>query len=61
MFHGMVRLKLIRFPPIVNQDEVKKGELEAVRHTVKAARLRGDEICNDLVYIYIYNTKPVYL
>ena len=31
-----------------------------MRHTVKAAVLRGDEVCKDLLAVSIYDTKPVY-
>jgi hypothetical protein len=34
--------------------------LAAVRHTVKAVVLRGDEVCKDLLAVSIYDTKPVY-
>ena len=46
---------------MVKQDEVKnKGKIDSVRHTVKSERLRGGEICKDLVCIYLYNIKHVY-
>ena len=31
-----------------------------MRHTVKAAVLRGDKVCHDLIACSIYDTKPVY-
>jgi hypothetical protein len=31
-----------------------------MRHTVKVAVLKGDEVCTDLLAISIYDTKPVY-
>ena len=31
-----------------------------MRHTVKVAVLRGDEVCKDLLAVSIYDTKPVY-
>ena len=62
MVHGVARLTLRVVPPVLKKYEVKnKGKLEAVRHKVKAARLIGDEICKDLLYIFIYYTKPTYL
>ena len=61
MVHGVTRPKLRGIPLIVKQEEVsKKKELEKVRHTVKAAVLKGDEVAKDLVSISLYDTKPVY-
>ena len=62
MVHGVTRQSGRGIPSIVKQDEVtRKGDLEKVRHTVKAAVLRGDEVCKDLVSISLYDTKPVYI
>ena len=62
MVHGVTRMSLRGIPPVIKQKEVsKKTELEEVRHTVKVAVLRGDEVCKDLVSLSVYNTKPVYL
>ena len=61
MIHGVTRPSLRGIPPAIKQDEVtRKGDLQKVRHTVKAAILKGDEVCNNLVSISIYDTKPVY-
>ena len=61
MVHGVTRPTLRGIPPIVKQNEVtKKSELESVRHTVKAAKVCGDEVCNNLLAISVYDTKPVY-
>jgi hypothetical protein len=61
MVHGVTRPSGRGIPPCIKQDEVtKKQELAAVRHTVKAAVLRGDEVCTDLIACSIYDTKPVY-
>jgi len=61
MVHGVTRPKLRGIPTIVKQEEVKrKSELESVRHTVKAAVLKGDEVCSGLVSVSLYDTKPVY-
>ena len=61
MVHGITRANGRGVPSLVKQQEVtKKGELEAVRNTVKAARLKGDTVCKDLIFISIYDTKPVY-
>ena len=61
MVHGVTRPSLRGIPPNIKQEEVsKKGELQKVRHTVKAAILKGDEVCKDLIAISIYDTKPVY-
>ena len=37
-----------------------KKDLEQVRHTVKAALLKGDEVCKDLLSVIVYDTKSVY-
>ena len=48
MVHGVTRPSLRGIPPAIKQKEVtKKKELEEVRHTVKAAVLKGDEVCKD--------------
>ena len=61
MVHGVTRPTLRGIPPIVKQEEVKKkGDLEKVRHTVKVAVLKGDEVVKDLVSVSVYDTKPVY-
>ena len=61
MVHGVTRPSLRGIPPAIKQEEVKrKGDLEAVRHTVKAAVLKGDSVCKDLLAVSIYDTKPVY-
>ena len=61
MIHGVTRPSLRGIPPCIKQEEVKrKKELETVRHTVKVAVLRNDEVCKDLVSISLYDTKPVY-
>ena len=60
MVHGVTRPSLRGIPPAIKQEEVKrKGDLEAVRHTVKAAVLKGDSVCKDLIAISLYDTKPV--
>ena len=61
MIHGVTRPSLRGIPPAIKQNEVtRKGDLEKVRHTVKAAVLKGDEVCKGLVAISLYDTKPVY-
>lgn len=61
MIHGVTRPSLRGIPPAVKQVEVKTpNQQQAVRHTVKVAILKGDEVCNDLLAISIYDTKPVY-
>ena len=39
----------------------RKSDLVQVRHTVKVAVLKGDLVCNDMVAVSIYDTKPVYM
>ena len=52
MVRVVVRLTLRGVPPILNQDKVKnKGQIESVRHTVKAERLIRYEICK---YLFFY-------
>ena len=61
MVHGVTRPSLRGIPSVIKQEEVKKkGDLEKVRHTVKAAVLKGDEVVHDLVSVSVYDTKPVY-
>ena len=61
MIHGVTRPSLRGIPPIVKQEEVKrKSDLEKVRHTVKGAILKGDEVCTNLIALSVYDTKPVY-
>ena len=61
MIHGVTRPSLRGIPPIVKQEEVKRKEdLEKVRHTVKAAVLKGDSVIQNLVAVSLYDTKPVY-
>ena len=61
MVHGVTRPTLRGIPPAIKQNEVsKKKDLERVRHTVKAAVLKGDEVLKDLVSVSLYDTKPVY-
>ena len=61
MVHGVTRPSLRGIPPAIKQNEVsKKKDLASVRHTVKVAVLKGDEVSKDLVSISIYDTKPVY-
>ena len=62
MIHGVTRPSLRGIPPSSKQNEVtRKGHFERVRFTVKAAVLKGDEVCKDIIAFSIYDTKPVYL
>mmetsp|Transcript_43733 Transcript_43733/g.64212 ORF Transcript_43733/g.64212 Transcript_43733/m.64212 type:complete len:448 (-) Transcript_43733:705-2048(-) len=61
MIHGVTCPSLRGIPPIVKQEEVKrKSDLEKVRHMVKAAVLKSNEVCTNLVALSVYDTKPVY-
>ena len=61
MIHGVTRPSLRGIPPAIKQNEVtRKADLEKVRFTVKAAVLKNDEVCKDLIALSIYDTKPVY-
>jgi hypothetical protein len=49
------------FPKAVLQEEVKsRTEQLRVRGTVKAAVLKGDEDCPNLIAVSVYDTKPVH-
>ena len=62
MVHGVTRPSLRGIPSIIKQDIVtRKSDLVQVRHTVKVAVLKGDAVCNDMVAVSIYDTKPVYM
>ena len=61
MVHGVTRPTMKGIPLIVKQNEVKKkGDLEKVRHSVKAAVLKGDPDMEGLVALSIYDSKPTY-
>jgi hypothetical protein len=47
-------------PLHVIQEEVKKQHEATTRGTVKAAVLKGDPDCPDLVAVSVYDTKPVH-
>ena len=60
MVNGVTRPSLRGIPPAIKQEEVKrKGYLEAMRHIVKAAVLKGGCLCKYLIAVSIYDTKPV--
>ena len=60
--HGVVRVSGRGVPKCVIQAEVtRKQDLEKVRHTVRAAVVKGDSVCTNLVCISLYDTKPVYI
>ena len=62
MVHGVTRPSGRGIPSIVKQEEVtKKADLEKVRHTIKAAVLKNDDVVTDLVSVSCYDTKPVYM
>ena len=49
-------------PDCVAQEEVKnKKEVLQVRGTVKAAVLKNDKYCPDLLAVSVYDTNPVHL
>jgi Transposase IS4 len=61
MIAGVTRRNGRGLPMSVIQDEVKnKTAQEAVRGTVKAAVLKGDPDCPNLVAVSVYDTKPVH-
>jgi Transposase IS4 len=58
---GVARKSGRGVPECVLQEEVKnKTEARKVRGTIKAAVLRGDHKCPDLVAVSVYDTKPVH-
>ena len=63
MAHGVTRVSGRGVPKCVFQKEVTGAkDIEKVRHTVKAAIVKGDSVCtNPLVCISLYDSKPVYL
>jgi hypothetical protein len=58
---GVTRKGGIGLPNTVIQEE-KTGceQVQQVRGTVKAAVLKGDPDCPNLVAVSVYNTKPVH-
>ena len=39
----------------------EKGNIERIKNTVKVVVLRGDYICKDIIFVSLYNSKPVAL
>ena len=59
--HGVTRKGMRGLPSCVIQEEEKSRARQiAVRGTVKAAVLKGDKDCPDLVACSVYDTKPVH-
>lgn len=62
MAHGIARASGRGVPKSVMQKELtSKRDIENVRHTVKVAIVKGDSVCNPLVCVSLYDSKPVYL
>ena len=60
--HGVTRQSMRGVPEAVKQKEVtSKAELAKVRNTVKVAILKGDSVCQNLICVSLYDSKPVYL
>ena len=61
LVHGVARKGMRGVPACVLQEEMKnrKDQIK-VRGTVKAAVLKGDKDCPDLVASSVYDTKPVH-
>ena len=58
---GVVQKAMHGLPKCIYQEEQKiKEKLLMVRGTVKAAVLKGDKQCPDLVAASVYDTKPVH-
>ena len=61
LVHGVARKSGRGLPDHVIQDEVQQEKDQArVRNTVKAAVLKGDNECPNLVACSVYDTKPVH-
>ena len=59
--HGVVQKGGRGAPKCIIQEEVKdQNKQTAVRGTVKAAHLQGDDIVKCLVASSVYDTKPVH-
>ena len=59
--HGVTRLGSRGVPSCVKQEEIKNRKQQiAVRGTVKAAVLKGDSDCPNLVASSVYDAKPVH-
>ena len=59
--HGVARKGQRGIPKCVAQEEIKnKQQQNAVRGTVKAAVLEGDDQCKNLIASSVYDTKPVH-
>ena len=57
--HGVVRKEICDIPNCVKQEEEKNRNKEInVRGVVKAAVLKGDPECHNLVASSVYDTKP---
>ena len=60
--HGVTRPSNRGVPEAVKQKEVtSKVDLAKVRNTVKVAILKGDSVCQNLICVSLYDSKPVYL
>ena len=50
----------VGYPATKRLEQKRSKDQQAVRHTVKVAILKGDEVYKDLLAISIYDTKPAY-
>jgi Transposase IS4 len=57
---GVCRKGMRGVPECIIQQEVKPNVLKDVRGTVKAAVLKGDKDCRDMIAVSVYDAKPVY-
>jgi Transposase IS4 len=61
MLAGVVRKGGRGAPPCIMQNEVtNKNDVKYVRGTVKAAVLKGDDDCPNMIALSVYDSKPVY-
>ena len=61
LVHGVTRKGMRGIPACVTQEEQKKrSDQVAARGTVKAAVLKGDPGCPNLIATSVYDTKPVH-
>jgi hypothetical protein len=57
---GVCRKGMRGVPECVIQPEAKPAEVKSVRGTVKAAVLKGDDDCPNMIALSLYDAKPVY-
>ena len=61
LISGVIRKDNRGVPSIIYQEEKKSksGKIDA-RNTIKAAVLKGDDVCDNFIMLSLYDTKPFY-